>query len=246
MVDAFRTETVERSGDVGGRPLFTGVRYRVEAGIACELVGLGEPLGWVPNLGRVEADPDHQVRVRLRLRPRFKRCFSGEVAEETHNQRGGDTPFLGCRVDGACEAAHEHGEVDAPFGVGLRVEEDLGSADSVGGGSPQIGIHEVEEVLLGHQDGRTLVVDVEERLQIGELVCRTHLLDVRERQVDAVAGGEVKHHLRLEGPLDVEMELGFRHGADERCSIHAPIQPAHRTASELPTARRSVAAICAR
>ena len=58
------------------------------------------------------------------------------------------------------------------------------------------------------------VVDVEERLQVGEHVgARCTASDVGVRQRDAVAPGELEHQLGLERALDVEVQLGLgQHG----------------------------------
>ena len=62
-------------------------------------------------------------------------------------------------------------------------------AHSIVGGTVEIGRHEVGEVIGGAEDFATLVVDIEERLEIGEPVGGMNLVDVLERQDEPVASG---------------------------------------------------------
>ncbi len=52
----------------------------------------------------------------------------------------------------------------------------------------QIGVSQVEEVLLGTKYAGAFVVDVEERLEVGELVGSPHLFDESEPQGTCYAG----------------------------------------------------------
>src|SRR5215213_9323626 len=54
--------------------------------------------------------------------------------------------------------------------MGLRVEEDLGVAHALGGGLSEVGPGQVVEVTLVEQYLGALVVEVQERLQVGEVV----------------------------------------------------------------------------
>src|SRR5690606_22382336 len=63
------------------------------------------------------------------------------------------------------------------------------------------------EVVPGPQNGGALVVDVEERLQVGEPVGPLHGFHVAEGELDAVSGRQVEHQLRFERALDVDVEL---------------------------------------
>ena len=107
-------------------------------------------------------------------------------------------------------------EPDAPLGVGLGVEEDLGMHDTLPGGPLEVGHGEVVEVELGDQDGAALVVDVEERLQIAEDVGPADTPHVGVGQGDTVADGQFEQQLRLQRPLDVDVEFGLGKVAYER------------------------------
>ncbi len=71
--------------------------------------------------------------------------------------------------------------------MGLGIEEDLGMLDTVGCRSVKIGLHQLVEVLSRLEDGGSLVVDVEKRLEIGELVSLLHVANRLERELEAIA-----------------------------------------------------------
>ena len=64
----------------------------------------------------------------------------------------------------------------APRHVALRVEEDLHVAGAVRGDAAHVGHGQVVEVLLCHEDGDALVVDVQEVLEVVEAVLGATLL----------------------------------------------------------------------
>ena len=82
--------------------------------------------------------------------------------------------------------------------------------------APQIGHGHVEEVLLLQQHAGAGVVDVEEALQVGERVGRAQRLDARVRQRDAIALGQREDQLGLERALDVDVQFGLGHRAQQR------------------------------
>jgi hypothetical protein len=92
----------------------------------------------------------------------------------------------------------------------LGIEEDLRSAHAVRVGPLEVGGHEVVEVILGHEHRGALVIDVEEGLQVAELVGRPDCVDRRVPELDAVAQRQLEHHLGLERPLDVDVQLCLR------------------------------------
>lgn len=106
---------------------------------------------------------------------------------------------------------------DAPGGVGLRVEEDLGVPDALGGGAGEVGVDEFGEVVLGAQDGHQRVVEVEEGLEVLELVGGAQFVGGGVGQGHAVALREGEGQLGFEGAFDVEVEfcLGEVHGVSQ-------------------------------
>ncbi len=117
---------------------------------------------------------------------------------------------------GSPDAGQHRLELDAARGVGLGVEEDLGVEDVLRPGLLEVGPRQVVEVLLRQQDAHPLVVLGEEGRQVVEVVGGPHLGGRGVRQVHPVAAGEDELELRLERPLDVEVELGLGDAGDER------------------------------
>ena len=99
--------------------------------------------------------------------------------------------------------------------MALGIEEDLGMTHPIVGSPVEVGGHEVVEIIRGAEDLATLVVDVEERLEVAESVGGMDLVDVLERQRQPVSGGEAKHHVRLEGALYMDMQLSLGETGDQ-------------------------------
>ena len=118
-----------------------------------------------------------------------------------------------CRCSGCRgrvgQAANDGIEWYAARHVRLRVEEDLRVPDAVGRRPPQVGLGQVGEVLLGAEHARAGVVEVEERLEVGEVMGPSEGRHIRVRQPDPVALGQGEDQLRLQGALDVQVQLGL-------------------------------------
>jgi hypothetical protein len=99
--------------------------------------------------------------------------------------------------------------------VSLGIEEDLCATYTIGVGPFEVRGHEVVEVLLGGQNRRALIVDVEEGLQAGEVVRGSDRFNRIEWDIDPVSLGKGEHHLGLECPLNVDMELSLGKLPDE-------------------------------
>jgi hypothetical protein len=54
------------------------------------------------------------------------------------------------------------------------------------------------------------VIDIQKRPQVAEPVGAPDRLRVSVREPDAVAPSELEHQLRLERPLDMQVQLGLR------------------------------------
>jgi hypothetical protein len=79
----------------------------------------------------------------------------------------------------------------------------------------KVGPGHVVEVLLLQQHAGASVVDVEKALQVGEGVGRAQGLHAGVGQRHAVALGQREDHLRLQRALDVDVQLGLGHGAQQ-------------------------------
>ena len=99
--------------------------------------------------------------------------------------------------------------------MGLRVEEDLGAPHVALIGPAEVGNRQLVEVLLAAQHLQVGVMQVEERLQVGERIPCPELVEIGGRKPGTVAGGQRQDHLWLQRPLDVHVQLGSR-----RCRTH--------------------------
>src|SRR5262245_1470985 len=99
----------------------------------------------------------------------------------------------------------------------------------------EIGEGKVVEILLGDQHRHALIVDVEEILQVAEPIRLPHRVDRRIRQADAVAARQRKHQLRLEAPLDVNVQLAFGELRDQSVGVMHAKQRRLSDATAIPT-----------
>ena len=75
------------------------------------------------------------------------------------------------------------------------------------------------EVVLVAQDVCALVVEVEKRLQVLEVVGAAQCLDRRIWERDVVLACQLEDHLGLERALDVQVQLGFGEASDEGLDV---------------------------
>jgi len=178
----------------------------------------------VVSLVGVQSHPDDAVPIRQRSFEGLGSRRGAHVPQEAQDQLAAQTEgSLGVLV-GSEETRHDRIEADAPGRVGLRIEEDLGVDDVLRAGLAEVGHGEVVEVSLGQQDAHALVVHGEERGQIVEVVGGAHLLDRAVGQLQAIAGGELELQLRLQGALDVDVQLSLGNPRDERRTlVHSSI-----------------------
>ena len=93
--------------------------------------------------------------------------------------------------------------------MGLRVEEALGSHDTVGSGALEVRGGQVVEVVLILEDVHRRVVDGQEGRKVVELVRRLDLLDRGLADIDAILAGEGQLQVGLEGAFQVQVQLGL-------------------------------------
>ena len=172
------SEDVERALDVGRRALLAGMGDAVQA----EPAGLGEDprelLRRMAALAAVEADADEVLAIGQRVVQRLQRLVLAQVAQEAQDQVAREAELALGPGAGARQAADHGADRHAARGVRLRVEEQLGADDVVGGGAAEVRHRHRLEVALVQQDAGAGVVDVEEALQVGERVGRAQRLDV--------------------------------------------------------------------
>ncbi len=220
VVDALDAEHVERLGDVLRRALLAGVRDPAQPEGRGRLVDLAELRRGMADLGGVQADAGDPVEVGLGQMQCLERRLGGLVAQEAHDQPGGDAvPFLAA-AERPPQSLDHRVHADAPGQVGLRIEEDLGVPHALRGGAGQIGVGEVREVPLGAQDGHQLVVQVQEGLEVGEAVGLAQGAGVGVGQGDTVAVGQLEGQLRFQGAFDVQVQFGY--GQGHQCIVRRP------------------------
>ena len=220
MVDSPDAETLEGLADVGGRALLSRVRHRQEPCRARPREDGLELRRRVPFLRRIEPHAADPLAKPQRLPERRLRGLRRQVPQEAQDQPRGDpetpSPFFERPVD-----ARDDGlERDPPVRVGLGIEEHLRVPDAVGGRARQIRRRQLEEVPFRAENAGSLVIDVEKGLQVAEPIRLPDFLDRGVAQNRPVSPRQREHHLRLERPLDVEMQLGLRDPPEE--ALHGP------------------------
>src|SRR2546421_7753071 len=157
----------------------------------------------------VEADAEDPFAVRHRVGQGLHRRIRAEVAKKTQDQPAADVEPITSILERPVDASDHRLERDTAVRVRLGIEEDLGMAHALAGGPGQVGPGEVVEVLLFEQYAAARVIDVEEGLQVAENVGPADVRDRGVRQGNGVSACQLEHQIRLEGALDVEMELGL-------------------------------------
>ena len=216
MVDALGVQQVQGVGHVARRPFLAGVGHGVQAELAGRGVDPHEFRGRVVDLGRVQADAVDRIEQRPGLRQGGERVALGQVAEERHDEPGTDAVAPAALGQCSGYAADDHVQRDSAGRVRLRVEERFHVHDAVGGAAVEVRRGELVEVALGDEHARSEVVDVEERLQVGELVGRADLGDGPPRHLDVVAPRQLEQHRRLQRALEVYMQLHLGGACDQQ------------------------------
>src|SRR5438552_5683791 len=140
----------------------------MQTGLASSVKDCPELRWRMADFRGVEADAENPVAIWQRLLERLHRGLGAQVPEEAGDQSARDlqpvAAVLQCPMDAA-----DHGlEGNAPVGVGLRIEEYLGMADTLAGRAAQVGGGQLVKVLLLQQHLAARVIEVEERLKIAE------------------------------------------------------------------------------
>jgi hypothetical protein len=91
--------------------------------------------------------------------------------------------------------------------MGLRVDEHFDVAYPALMCPAQIAQRQVKVVTLLSQNGYVVVVEVEERLQVRELVPRREVVDIAVRKRDPIPFGQPEDCVGLQGALKVNMQF---------------------------------------
>src|SRR5438874_6764202 len=142
------------------------------------------------------------------------------MAKKTEDEPARDVQPDAAVFERPVDAGDDGFEGNAPVGVGLWIEEDLGVTHALRGGPLQVGPGQVVKIQLLKEYMAARVIDVEERLQVAEDVGTSNVFDRRIRQADAISPCQLEHQLRLERPLDMQMQLRLRESRGEAGDVH--------------------------
>ena len=99
--------------------------------------------------------------------------------------------------------------------MSLRVEEYFRMHDTVGDGARHIRRREIVKILLVEQDAHTRVVEIEKRLQVGEIIGRLQIAYRGIGQIDPVAPGDFEHQVGFQTAFDMQVQFGLRQAPDK-------------------------------
>ena len=234
MIDPAHLEQVQRLVHVIGRPLLSRVCHAGQARLARVPEHLDELPRRVAAFRGVEPDPGERRVPRACGFEGLDRVNLGKVAQETQDQPRRDPERrFGLRERGLDPP--DHGlERHPAFGMQLRIEEDLDVPHRLARHLRQVRPGEVEKVPLPDQNSGALVVEVQERLQVPELVRGRGLLDAPVRHAHPVALGQLEQHRGLERTLQVQVQLHLGQRHDQPIDV---VRLIHASAALTPPAR---------
>ena len=131
------------------------------------------------------------------------------MAQEAQNHARGKTTLITCFTQGACDTGKHGGDRNAACSMGLRVEKDFGVQHIVGNGPINIRAGQIIKILFSLQDSSTGVIQIQKRLQIGELVGGADCFHAVVWQRDLIAACQCKHHFRFQRTFDMQMQFSF-------------------------------------
>ena len=215
VIDARRPQQVEGLADIFRRTFLAGMgNDRLAEGAAAGEDAF-ELAGRIALFRRIEPEAVDPRQMRLGFGQRGKGVFLAEMTQEAEDQPAADAPARLALLEALFQTVEHGQERNAARRMGLRVEEDFGMNDVVGGGAFEIGQHQIAEIVGAAQHVGTGVIEIEKGLQAVEVVGGGQRGFVGVRQRDAVAAGERKGQRRLQRAFDMHVQLGLRHAAGQ-------------------------------
>ncbi len=219
MIHAVDVQEIERLPDIAGRAFLAGMGDELQPFRARRREDHREFFRRMADFGGIEPDRFDPVQPGLGLCQRLERCFFREVPQEGEDELDGHAMLDPRVLHGREQPFDHHRERDAPVGMRLRIEHDLGMDDAIGRRAVEIGHGKIVKILPRLEDARAGIIDVEKVLQVGEGIGGAHILHRREGNRDSVAPRELEHLLGLQAAFDMEMELGLGQAGDEGVEI---------------------------
>ena len=220
VVQPVDPKQVQRLAHIGRRPLLARVGHHLEAQGPAAAEELGELGRRVADLGTAQAEAQ-QAAVPGLERVQHRQAFLLAAVPLHHrDEPAGDAVFIPCRRHGAEHAVHHRGDRHTAAGVALGAEEELRMQHAVGVRAAQVVARHVVEVLRRLQHAATVVVQVEEVLQVLEVVGGPQLLYRLPADGHAVAACQFDEALGFDRALDVHMELGLGQARHEVADVH--------------------------
>lgn len=176
------------------------------------------PLGAVQPHA-TEVGPALQGRVQGGLGLLFR-----TVAQKAEKQPAADPQLAFPLCQRLADPPEGHLNGNAAGSVSLGVKKGFHMDHAIGGRSLQPGPGQVVEVLFSAQYIGTLVVEVQKGLEVAELVGPSQRFFAGPGQFDPVASGQLKHQLRLQGTLQMQVQLRLGQGA-QKCGTHCAHLP---------------------
>lgn len=177
----------------------------------------------IAHFRRIQTDAEDLVFPRLRQIEDHVRRIDIHIAHDTQNEATSDAEALAANRHAFKQTVEHRVEIQTIRAhMHLRIEEDLRVLDPIRVRPCEIGDHEVFEIILRLERPHQRIIEVEERLQVFELILGLELVDARPPQCNPVALGQRQCQIRFERPLDMQVQLAFRHCCERLflCSVH--------------------------
>src|SRR5436190_3373414 len=141
--------------------------------------------------------------------------FGAEISQETQNQFRRNSQFSLAIRESVMDSFDHRANRDTARSMRLWIEKDLGMPDVLFFGLSEVCPRKVEEITILKKHAASLVIDVEEGLQIGKCIGSPDFVRRIKRKIDPVPQRQLKHQLRLERALNMQVQLGLGHAFDE-------------------------------
>src|SRR5881392_3678159 len=141
--------------------------------------------------------------------------FGAEISQKTQDQFRGNSQFSLAIRESVMDSFDHRANRNTARSMRLWIEKDFGMPDVLFFGLSEISPRDVEEITIMTKHAAPLVINVEEGLQIGKCIGFPDFVRRIKREMDPVPQRQLKHQLRLERALNMQVQLGLGHAFDE-------------------------------